>query len=155
MGLISDLDRAAFAAYCQAWGRWVEAEEALKTYGLMLKSPSGFPVQSPYLAVADRALEQMRSLPFDEEHFRKEVGVPALNGEAGRSTLERLWARPTCEVNGLLSGYTGEGAKTVLPARAMAKVSCRLVPDQSPDEIAALVTAHVRRIAPKKSPSIT
>jgi P27 family predicted phage terminase small subunit len=61
-GLISDLDRAAFAAYCTAWGRWVEAEEALKTYGVMLKSPNGFPMQSPYLAVANRAMEQMRSL---------------------------------------------------------------------------------------------
>src|SRR4051794_36404854 len=62
VGLMSDLDRAAFAAYCTAYGRWVEAEEALKTYGVMLKSPNGFPVQSPYLAVANRALEQMRSL---------------------------------------------------------------------------------------------
>ena len=62
IGLISDLDRSAFAAYCTAYGRWVEAEEALKTYGLMLKSPNGFPIQSPYLAVANRAMEQMRSL---------------------------------------------------------------------------------------------
>ncbi len=61
-GLVSDLDRAAFAAYCTAYGRWVECEEALKTYGVMLKSPNGFPVQSPYLAVANRALEQMKSL---------------------------------------------------------------------------------------------
>ena len=56
--------------------------------------------------------------------------------------------RPTCEVNGLLSGYTGEGAKTVLPAKAMAKVSCRLVPDQTPDEIEQLMRAHVERVAP-------
>jgi P27 family predicted phage terminase small subunit len=62
LGLVSDLDLAAFAAYCTAYGRWVEAEQALKTYGLMLKSPHGFPVQSPYLAVANRAMEQMRSL---------------------------------------------------------------------------------------------
>ena len=62
LGLVSDLDRAAFAAYCQAWGRWVEAEEALRNYGVMLKSPNGFPTQSPYLAVANRAMEQMRSL---------------------------------------------------------------------------------------------
>jgi P27 family predicted phage terminase small subunit len=61
-GLISDLDLAAFAAYCSAYGRWVEAELALKSYGVMLKSPNGFPVQSPYLAVANRAMEQMRSL---------------------------------------------------------------------------------------------
>ena len=65
LGLISDLDLAAFAAYCQAWGRWVEAEQALKTYGVMLKSPNGFPVQSPYLAVANRAMEQMKSCLSD------------------------------------------------------------------------------------------
>src|SRR4051812_37001668 len=68
--------------------------------------------------------EQMRGLPFDDEHFRAETGSPALGGEKGHTVLERLWTRPTCEVNGLLSGYTGEGAKTVLPAKAMAKVSC-------------------------------
>jgi acetylornithine deacetylase/succinyl-diaminopimelate desuccinylase-like protein len=93
--------------------------------------------------------EQMRSLPFDEEQFRTETGAPALGGEKGYSVLERLWTRPTCEVNGLLSGYTGEGAKTVLPSKAMAKVSCRLVPDQDPAEIERLMTAHVAKVAPK------
>ena len=92
---------------------------------------------------------QIRALPFDDEGLRQETGAPSLGGEAGFSTLERLWTRPTLEVNGLLSGYTGEGAKTVLPARAMAKVSCRLVPDQHPDEIADLLTKHVHRVAPK------
>ncbi len=92
--------------------------------------------------------EQMRTLPFDEEEFRHEVGSPALGGEAGYSVLERLWTRPTCEVNGLLSGYTGEGAKTVLPAVAMAKVSCRLVPDQEPRVVEKLIAAHVARVAP-------
>jgi len=90
----------------------------------------------------------MRALPFDDEHFREEVGAPALGGESGHTVLERLWTRPTCEVNGLLSGYTGEGAKTVLPAKAMAKVSCRLVPDQDPQEIERLMKAHVARVAP-------
>jgi len=95
------------------------------------------------------AREQIRSLPFDEDTFRGETGSPALTGEKGFSTLERLWTRPTCEINGLLSGYTGEGAKTVLPAKAMAKVSCRLVPDQTPEEIERLVRAHVERVAPR------
>jgi len=95
---------------------------------------------------AERA--QVRALPFDEEGFRRETGAPKLGGETGYSTLERLWARPTCEVNGLLSGYTAEGAKTVLPARAMAKVSCRLVPDQDPAETERLLQAHVERVAP-------
>jgi acetylornithine deacetylase/succinyl-diaminopimelate desuccinylase-like protein len=97
----------------------------------------------------DAARREIRALPFDDEHFRAETGAPALGGEAGFSTLERLWMRPTCEINGLLSGYTGEGAKTVLPSKAMAKVSCRLVPDQDPQEIERLVRAHVERFAPK------
>jgi acetylornithine deacetylase/succinyl-diaminopimelate desuccinylase-like protein len=97
----------------------------------------------------DAARQEMRALPFDDEHFREETGASALGGEAGFSTLERLWMRPTCEINGLLSGYTGEGAKTVLPSKAMAKVSCRLVPDQDPREIERLMRAHVERYAPK------
>jgi acetylornithine deacetylase/succinyl-diaminopimelate desuccinylase-like protein len=96
----------------------------------------------------DHVRAQMRTLPFDEEHFRAETGAPALGGESGYTVLERLWTRPTCEVNGLLSGYTGEGAKTVLPAKAMAKVSCRLVPDQDPKVIEQLMQAHVARVAP-------
>ncbi len=91
----------------------------------------------------------IRSLPFDEDEYRRELNLPALVGEAGWSTLERLWLRPTCDVNGLLSGYTGEGAKTVLPNRAMAKVSFRLVPDQEPSRVARLVRAHVERVAPE------
>jgi acetylornithine deacetylase/succinyl-diaminopimelate desuccinylase-like protein len=92
--------------------------------------------------------EQMRSLPFDENALKHETGVSTLGGEKGFSVLERLWTRPTCEVNGLLSGYTGEGAKTVLPAKAMAKVSCRLVPTQEPAKIEKLMRAHVEKVAP-------
>jgi acetylornithine deacetylase/succinyl-diaminopimelate desuccinylase-like protein len=92
--------------------------------------------------------EGIAGLPFDDEDFREGVGAPGLSGEEGFSTLERLWIRPTCEVNGLLSGYTGEGAKTVLPSRAMAKVSFRLVPDQHPDRVAEIVRRHVARVAP-------
>ena len=91
---------------------------------------------------------QIRGLPFDEEHFRAETGASALGGEPGYSTLERIWTRPTCEVNGLLSGYTGEGAKTVLPSKAMAKVSCRLVPDQDHAAIGKLLQSHVDKVAP-------
>jgi acetylornithine deacetylase/succinyl-diaminopimelate desuccinylase-like protein len=94
-------------------------------------------------------IDGMRKLPFSDDTFLKETGASALGGEQGYTTLEKLWTRPTCEVNGLLSGYTGEGAKTVLPAKAMAKVSCRLVPDQSPQEIERLMKAHVERVAPK------
>ena len=90
----------------------------------------------------------IRALPFDLAGFEGEVGALGLNGEAGYTLLERLWIRPTCDVNGLLSGYTGEGAKTVLPARAMAKVSFRLVPDQNPARVAELLRAHLAGIAP-------
>ncbi len=97
---------------------------------------------------SDKIREEMRGLPFDEERFLDETGAIALHGEKEFTTLERLWTRPTCEVNGLLSGYIGEGAKTVLPAKAMAKVSCRLVPDQDPRDIVNLMQAHVDRVAP-------
>jgi P27 family predicted phage terminase small subunit len=62
LGLLTEIDRAALAMYCEAWNRWVDAEEALKEYGVMVKSPNGFPMQSPYLAVANKAMEQMRAL---------------------------------------------------------------------------------------------
>jgi acetylornithine deacetylase/succinyl-diaminopimelate desuccinylase-like protein len=88
-------------------------------------------------------------LPFKEQAFRKEIGAVQLHGEPGFSTLERLWARPTFEVNGIYSGFIGEGAKTVLPCTAMAKVSMRLVPNQDPNRIARLFCQHIKRIAPK------
>ncbi|HEX7051294.1 MAG TPA: dipeptidase, partial [Longimicrobiales bacterium] len=93
--------------------------------------------------------ERIRALPFDTEAFRQETGAPALAGEAGFTTPERLWIRPTVEVNGLISGYTGEGPKTVLPAKALAKVSCRLVPDQKPAHIGDVLRQHVERVAPE------
>jgi acetylornithine deacetylase/succinyl-diaminopimelate desuccinylase-like protein len=88
-------------------------------------------------------------LPFDDAEYMEELELDALAGEAGWSTLERLWIRPTCDVNGLLSGYTGEGAKTVLPGKAMAKVSFRLVPTQTPEKIYDLVRKHVEKVTPE------
>jgi len=99
------------------------------------------------LSEAERA--EWRKLPFNETKYRKELGAPKLFGESGYSTLERVWARPTFEVNGLLSGFTGEGAKTVLPAVAMAKVSMRLVPDQHPDKVAQQFEDYLKKVAPK------
>ncbi|TVQ67437.1 MAG: dipeptidase [Balneolaceae bacterium] len=87
-------------------------------------------------------------LPFDEEEYKESLDLKALHGEKGYSTLERASARPTLDVNGLWSGYQGEGAKTVLPAKASAKVSMRLVPDQEPDKIAGLFAKHVKSLAP-------
>jgi acetylornithine deacetylase/succinyl-diaminopimelate desuccinylase-like protein len=89
-------------------------------------------------------------LPFDEAAFlRNEIGAPALTGEPGYGALERMWARPTLEIHGMPGGFTGAGSKTVIPARAAAKVSMRLVADQRPDEIADAFAAHVLAVAPK------
>ena len=93
--------------------------------------------------------ENMKRVPHDAAAFLEETGSPEAWGEKGYSTVERIWVRPTCEVNGLLSGWTGEGSKTVLPSKAMAKVSCRLVPNQDPKKIAKLFEAHVKKVAPK------
>ncbi|RUL81817.1 dipeptidase [Tautonia sociabilis] len=87
-------------------------------------------------------------LPFSEEQFRAELDVPAVFGEAGYTTLERKWARPTCDVNGLWGGYSGPGPKTVLPRLAGAKFSFRLVPDQTPERVKHLVEAHLATVCP-------
>jgi acetylornithine deacetylase/succinyl-diaminopimelate desuccinylase-like protein len=83
----------------------------------------------------DSEREQLSSLPFDQPSFIEHLGVPELFGERGYSTLERRWARPTFDVNGLTSGYQGEGSKTIVPATASAKLSFRLVPTQDPEKI--------------------
>jgi len=92
---------------------------------------------------------EWKKLPFNETKYRKEIGAPRLTGEKGYTVFERVWGRPTFEVNGLLAGFTGEGAKTVIPAVAMAKVSMRLVPDQDPHTIASLFGDYVRKVTPK------
>lgn len=101
------------------------------------------------LPLTDPERAEIRKLPFDEEAYRRDLGVPELAGEEGFTTLERVWARPTLDVNGIVSGFTGEGAKTVLPARAMAKVSMRLVPEQDPEEVAGLFRRHVENVIPR------
>jgi acetylornithine deacetylase/succinyl-diaminopimelate desuccinylase-like protein len=97
----------------------------------------------------DEERQAWASLPFNEKQYRKDFGIPKLHGESDYTTLERTWARPTLEVNGMLSGFTGEGAKTVLPAVAMAKISMRLVANQNPDKIATLFDEYVKKLAPK------
>ncbi len=92
--------------------------------------------------------KQLARLPFPEEAFRKFLGVPQLFGEKGYTSVERRTARPTLEINGLTSGYQGEGSKTIVPAWARAKLTCRLVPNQDPDKISRLVIAHLRRLCP-------
>ena len=91
----------------------------------------------------------LQALPWKEKEFRKTVGAPALEGEKGYSIVEQLWTRPTLELNGIWGGYTGEGAKTVIPSKAHAKLSTRLVPNQDPAKISKLVERHIRRLLPK------
>lgn len=91
---------------------------------------------------------ELERLPMDEHFYLKQTGAPALRGEAGYTPIERVGARPTLEVNGLLSGFTGEGSKTVLPAKAMAKISMRLVPNQDPEEVHKQLLRYLEEKAP-------
>lgn len=92
--------------------------------------------------------ENFKRLKFSEKNFAKEIGVKKLYGEKGFSTLERIWARPTLDCNGIFGGFTGKGAKTVLPAKATAKISMRLVPNQDPNKIAKQFTKYIKELAP-------
>jgi acetylornithine deacetylase/succinyl-diaminopimelate desuccinylase-like protein len=95
-------------------------------------------------------LKAWKRLPFNEEHYRKtEVGSKVLTGEPGYSVLYRTWARPTLEVHGMPGGFIAAGAKTVIPAKAAAKVSMRLVPNQDADDILKRYTAFVKKLTPK------
>jgi acetylornithine deacetylase/succinyl-diaminopimelate desuccinylase-like protein len=97
----------------------------------------------------DAELHAWKALPFDEEEYREaEVGSVALTGEPGYSVLERTWARPTLDVHGMPGGFIGAGAKTVIPAKAVAKVSLRLVPEMTPAESFAQLKAYVESIVP-------
>ncbi|RHW40120.1 dipeptidase [Lysinibacillus yapensis] len=99
--------------------------------------------------LSEEERQAYRDLNFDEEALKEEVGVNELFGEEGYSYLEQTWARPTLEVNGVFGGFAGEGIKTVLPAEAGAKITCRLVPDQDPNEIVQLLKAHIEKHKPK------
>jgi acetylornithine deacetylase/succinyl-diaminopimelate desuccinylase-like protein len=98
--------------------------------------------------LTERERLQLANLPFDEERYKEEIGVDALCGEEGYTTLERRWARPTFDVCGLTSGYQGEGAKTVLPATASAKLSFRLVPHQDPEKVTAGLRELLTNVCP-------
>ncbi len=100
------------------------------------------------LSAADRAA--MAQTPFDLDAYQKDLGIQSVHGEKGYSTIERASIRPTLDVNGIWGGYTGEGAKTVLPSMAYAKISMRLVPNQSSETITKLFTEHFKAIAPKR-----
>lgn len=105
-----------------------------------------------YDKVAELSKEQREALnkaPFDLNHYKKDLGIEEVKGENGYTTVERTGIRPTLDVNGIWGGYTGEGAKTVLPSKAQAKISMRLVPNQVSSEITELFTKHFQSIAPK------
>jgi acetylornithine deacetylase/succinyl-diaminopimelate desuccinylase-like protein len=119
-----------------------------------LKDPNGrILIPGFYDAVKAPGADELKawnSLPFDEEHYRvSEVGSTELTGEPGYSVIERTWARPTLDVHGMPGGFTGAGAKTVIPAKATAKVSMRLVPDMTPQSAFAQYKSYVESIAPK------
>jgi acetylornithine deacetylase/succinyl-diaminopimelate desuccinylase-like protein len=104
------------------------------------------------LEVSANDRTEMAKAPFDEEEYKKDLKVKALHGEKGFSPVERTSIRPTLDVNGIWGGYIGEGAKTVLPSKAYAKISMRLVPNQTSDEITRLFADHFTKIAP---PAVT
>ncbi|MGB6422160.1 MAG: M20/M25/M40 family metallo-hydrolase, partial [Anaerolineales bacterium] len=102
----------------------------------------------PVRSLKDEERAELARLPLDEAFYLEQTGAPELFGETGYTAYERVGARPTLEVNGLLSGFTGEGSKTVLPAKAMAKISMRLVPDQNPDEVYEQFKRYLEENAP-------
>ena len=118
---------------------------ALKGPDGVVKVPGFYDDVVP-LSELDR--RSLADLPFDEEAYREGIGVPALHGEPGFTVLERLGARPTLDVNGIWGGFEGEGPKTIIPAHAHAKISCRLVADQDPDKVFELVSAYIASVAP-------
>ncbi len=100
------------------------------------------------LPISDAERREIATLPFDEHEWLRSTGAPSTWGERGYSTLERVWARPTLDCCGIGGGFQGEGAKTIIPAQARAKISCRLVPNQEPDDIANKLKAELARLAP-------
>jgi len=100
------------------------------------------------LELSPEEREEYASLPFDESEFAKELGVGSTFGEAGFSTIERRWARPTCELNGLFGGYSGEGPKTIVPSFCTAKISCRLVPNQNAENVLSNLEAYLKANLP-------
>lgn len=98
--------------------------------------------------LSEEERENFNKLPFSEAEYCKDLGIQMVNGEIGFTTLERVSARPTLDLNGIYGGYTGEGAKTIIPSKATAKISMRLVPDQKPEDIIKKVEDHLKELAP-------
>ncbi|CAB1058878.1 Acetylornithine deacetylase/Succinyl-diaminopimelate desuccinylase and related deacylases [Olavius sp. associated proteobacterium Delta 1] len=126
--------------------------QALAQLLTSMRSPQGkILVEGFYDTVCDLSdseRAQIAEIPYDESQYREELDLDRLFGEAGYSTYERAWVRPTLEVNGIWGGFQGAGIKTVIPSIAHAKITCRLVPDQEPDQIVELIASHVAKHAP-------
>jgi len=146
-GPASDLHSGSYG------GAVVNPANALATILDGLKDDDGQATVAGYYdsvrPMTERERADLVRLPMDEETLRETVGAVALGGEVGFSALERMWYRPTLDVNGLLSGFTGDGSKTVLPSRAMAKVSMRLVPDQDPVQVVEAFEKRVHELTPE------
>ncbi|MBX6341379.1 MAG: dipeptidase [Thermomicrobiaceae bacterium] len=149
-GAATDLHSGQFGAVAP------NAVQALVQLAATLHTPDGrVAVEGFYDRVRELTPEEraeMAAVPFDEEELRGRIGAPALTGEPGYSPLERMWARPTLDLNGIWGGYEGVGLKTVTPSEAHLKITCRLVPDQDPREILDLIERHVQAHCP---PSVT
>jgi acetylornithine deacetylase/succinyl-diaminopimelate desuccinylase-like protein len=127
------------------------ANELCKLLGSLVDADGRVAVEGFYddvVPLTDKERREWANLPYDEKAYAAELNVPKIFGEKGYSTLERRWARPTCDINGLTSGYQGPGAKTVLPCEASAKVSMRLVPNQDPERIVAAFEKTLRARCP-------
>jgi len=148
-----DLQSAAQDVHSGTYGGTFQNPiHALAQLVTSMRSPQGkIIVEGFYDAVrdlTDSERAQLAEIPYDESQYMDDLGVAQLYGEAGYSTYERAWVRPTLEVNGIWGGFQGEGIKTVIPSQAHAKITCRLVPDQTPDKIVELITAHIVKHAP-------
>jgi acetylornithine deacetylase/succinyl-diaminopimelate desuccinylase-like protein len=145
-GPIRDLHSGTFGgsvknpvnALAEMLGKLVDAEGKVQVPGFY----------DDVVPLSELERESIAKLPFSDDEYKREMGVDEVFGEKGYTTLERRWARPTCDVNGIWGGYQGEGAKTVLPAKAGAKFSFRLVPNQEPAKIEAAVRAFIKRVTP-------
>ena len=125
--------------------------ELCKILGQLTNSDGKITIPGFYddvVEVSDYERELIAQIPFNEEEYKKNLTIRTVHGEKGYSTIERTGIRPALEICGIWGGYTGEGAKTVLPSKAFAKLSARLVPNQQYEKIAHLVTAHLQNIAP-------
>lgn len=148
-----DVEAASSDLHSGAFGGTIAnpANELVKILSSMFTEGNKVALDGFYDDVAQLSEQERKNfdaLPHDDDQFLEDLGAPAPHGEEGYSTIERKWVRPTLDINGIVSGFTGQGAKTVLPNKASAKVSMRLVPHQDPNNIIDSFKKHVQKIAP-------